>query len=367
MIVKVSSTDVTTYFRLRTAADDTATTGATITNLDLQYCRSGAAPSAKVDATALAAVDSAHADNKAIEIDATDQPGLYRVDWPDAAFAAGVREVILTVKLAGSFIEHLTVELSPAVDVVAVSGDTTAADNLEAILDGTGGTGLTLNSLVINGSAAGGVVNIDNSGGPGMHIQGTTFGLQVVGSAGPGAQISGSTHGLSLIASSGAGLKSLGTDWGIWSQASAGSGVRFVSAGGDGDGLTLDGNGTGKDLNCDEIDALLVDTGTTLQTDISAIKAVTDALTAVAAAKLALSAAGIVTGVAEAGTLSTTQMTTDLSEATNDHYIGAVIVWTGGVLAGQRSDITDYEGATGLLTFTETTEAAAIGDSFFII
>ena len=138
MIVQAGSTNVTTYFVLRTAADGTATTGATITDIDLQYCRSGAAPSAKADATALAATNSAHADNKAFEIDGTDAPGLYRVDWPDAAFAAGVREVILTVKLASSFIEHLRVELSPAVDVQALDGDETAADNLKLQYDTTG-------------------------------------------------------------------------------------------------------------------------------------------------------------------------------------------------------------------------------------
>ena len=96
MSVTGDSTDVTTYFVLRSSTDGTELTGATITNIDLQYVRSGAAPAAKVDATALAATDSAHADNKAIEIDATDAPGLYRVDWPDAAFAAGVREAVKT-------------------------------------------------------------------------------------------------------------------------------------------------------------------------------------------------------------------------------------------------------------------------------
>jgi hypothetical protein len=100
------------------AADGTAATGLTITNFDLQYVRSGAAPSAKVDATALAATDSAHGDNQAIEIDATDQPGLYRVDWPDAAFAAGVPEVILTVKVATAFTEHLAVQIDPPVGTV---------------------------------------------------------------------------------------------------------------------------------------------------------------------------------------------------------------------------------------------------------
>lgn len=119
MQVTGGAQDVTTYFVLRLVADGTEATGLTITNFDLQYVRSGAAPVAKVDATALAATDSAHGDNQAIEIDATDQPGLYRVDWPDAAFAAGVREVILTVKCATCFTEHLSVQIDPPVGAAA--------------------------------------------------------------------------------------------------------------------------------------------------------------------------------------------------------------------------------------------------------
>lgn len=112
------STDVTTYFKLTKTADGLEATGLTITDLDLQYVRSGAAPAAKVDATALAATDSAHADNKAIEVDGTDQPGVYRVDWPDAAFAAGAKEVILTVKHADCFTEDLRVLIDPPANVV---------------------------------------------------------------------------------------------------------------------------------------------------------------------------------------------------------------------------------------------------------
>jgi len=136
MRVTPGSTDVSTYFVLRTAADGTATTGATITDIDLQYCRSGAEPAAKVDATALAATDSAHGDNQAIEIDATDQPGLYRVDWPDAAFAAGVREVTLSVKLASSFTEHLRVELTPVEsNLVEMGGVVQSATDLKDFAD----------------------------------------------------------------------------------------------------------------------------------------------------------------------------------------------------------------------------------------
>jgi len=114
MIVTKDATDVTSYFHLRLAADGTDATGLTVTNMDLQYCRSGATPAAKVDASALGAANSAHADNSAIEVDATDTPGLYRVDWPDAAFATGVDEVILTVKVATAFTESLRVRLISA-------------------------------------------------------------------------------------------------------------------------------------------------------------------------------------------------------------------------------------------------------------
>jgi hypothetical protein len=115
MLVIAGSTNVTTYFHLRLAASGLDATGLTISGVDLQYVRSGAAPAAKVDATALAATDTAHTDNFGIEIDATDQPGLYRFDWPDAAFAAGVDEVILTVKVATAFTESLRVRLVPVV------------------------------------------------------------------------------------------------------------------------------------------------------------------------------------------------------------------------------------------------------------
>lgn len=116
MRVVAGSIDVTTYFALRSTSTGDGATGLTITDFDLQYVRSGASPAAKVDATALGAANSAHGDNQAIEIDATDQPGLYRVDWPDAAFAIGVRETILTVKCAGVYTEHLRVELVGGLD-----------------------------------------------------------------------------------------------------------------------------------------------------------------------------------------------------------------------------------------------------------
>lgn len=78
-------------------------------------------------------------------------------------------------------------------------------------------------------------------------------------------------------------------------------------------------------------------------------------------------ASTIVDGAAVAGTLSTAEMTTDLTEVTNDHYNGRTIIWTSGVLLNQATAITDYDGATKKLTYVGTTEAPSIGDTFVII
>lgn len=77
--------------------------------------------------------------------------------------------------------------------------------------------------------------------------------------------------------------------------------------------------------------------------------------------------AAAINGQAATGTLSTTQATTNLTEATDNHYNDRVIVWVSGVLAGQACQITDYDGATKMLTYTTLTEAPSNGDKFVIV
>lgn len=107
--VKKGTANVTRYIMLRDSEAGTPETGYTITDLDLSYLRAGSDHSAKVDATALGSVDAAHSDNKMIEVDSTLFPGLYRVDWPDAAFVTGVSKVYLSVTGSG---------LDPAIEEV---------------------------------------------------------------------------------------------------------------------------------------------------------------------------------------------------------------------------------------------------------
>lgn len=145
MIIKKGSTDQTLYFKLTTAAGAPAT-ALTITDLDLTYIRDLSVAS-KADLTALAAVDSSHTDNKAIEVDATNAPGLYRVDVPDAAFATGVNRVQVVVNGAAidpSVIECELVAYDPQ-DAVRM-GQTA----LPAAIPGQNGGLPTTNGTVIN-------------------------------------------------------------------------------------------------------------------------------------------------------------------------------------------------------------------------
>ena len=120
--------------------------------------------------------------------------------------------------------------------------------------------------------------------------------------------------------------------------------------------------------------------------DVGAIKSKTDQLTftganrvdanveaidndTLAATTLKNAANSTINGQAVTGTLSATQATTNLPNATNDAYNGRVLTWEGNVttaLTGQQTDITDYDGATKMLTFTALTTAPANTDRFVI-
>lgn len=140
MFVKAGSTDVTIYVRLRDSTTGLAKTGLVYNSAGASayYTRPGAAAVAITLATQT--VTGAHSDGGFVEVHATNAKGLYRLDLPDAAVAAGVGFVIVSIEFDGIIEESIEVDLSPPVDVVAVSGDAAAADNIEATYDGTGYT-----------------------------------------------------------------------------------------------------------------------------------------------------------------------------------------------------------------------------------
>lgn len=137
------------------------------------------------------------------------------------------------------------------------------------------------------------------------------------------------------------------------------------------------------------IAAILTDTGTTLQADLDDIQTRLPAAlvsgrmssdmvalsgSTAAADNLEESAKVILVRTVDTVTNTHTPTTTefqadDVTEATADHYIGRVVIFTSGALLGQATDITDYAavGGIGQFTVTAMTDAPANNDTFIIV
>lgn len=100
------------------------------------YQRQGAA---RVDFTLVTqTVAGGHTDGGFIQIDATNMPGNYRLDVPDAAFAVGVAYVVIMLVAASgnnSIMRPIVVDLSPPVNVVAQAGGVIPAPAVTGIPD----------------------------------------------------------------------------------------------------------------------------------------------------------------------------------------------------------------------------------------
>ena len=156
MIIVPGSTNQSIYFKLVDPTDGTPETGLVIAALTASYVRDRTAAATNALA-ALGAVNAAHADNGAIEIDAVNCPGLYRVDYPDAAFAAGVDRVQLVVNGAAIDPAVIEVELAATLDIADAVWDEVLT---EATHDVGYSAGQRLRLLIMTGAAAqGGTAN----------------------------------------------------------------------------------------------------------------------------------------------------------------------------------------------------------------
>lgn len=170
--IQAGSTDQTVTLRIIDATDGTPETGVTYNTagIDLKYWRHGA--NSVVNITeADQTVNGSHTDGGFVHIG----NGVYRLDLPDAAVAAGATAVEVFGTVPDMIVIGGTVQLSPPVNVVAfggtagafsggrpevntshwggtavasatvnanmtqISGDSAAADALEAAFDGTAG------------------------------------------------------------------------------------------------------------------------------------------------------------------------------------------------------------------------------------
>lgn len=119
--------------------------------------------------------------------------------------------------------------LRQSVDAAAISGDATAADNLETMLDGTGGQTLSLKQLNVSNSAGDAIV-ATSSGGNGV-------GLKVTGNGtGQGLLATGGTTGAGLRAAGGS---------------SSGSGLEAAGGAPNGSGFVATKQGTGLKISAD--------------------------------------------------------------------------------------------------------------------
>ena len=129
MVVENGATSVITYFVFRDQTAGTIDTGVTIGNMEMYYVEDQAAQSADVFVGAHGAATDAYTTGECYHVG----HGVYRVDWPNAAFDGGIGKRVQLIVVdgdAGAFTEIMEVELSPPVDVITVAGTSqTGNDN----------------------------------------------------------------------------------------------------------------------------------------------------------------------------------------------------------------------------------------------
>lgn len=285
----------------------TAETGLTISQADIRLSKNGGNIAQTNDATGATHDELGYYD---VPLDATDTNTLGRLRvavheggalpvWQD--FMVVPANVYDSLVLGTDYLE---------VDSMAISGDATAADNLEAAADGTG----------------------YNLGG------GDIVAASVTGAVG---SVTGAVG--SVTAEVTADVTKISGDATAADNAEA----------------FFDGTGYAGTNN-------VIPTVTAVTNEVTA-NATKISGSATAADNLEASALAVVTGTAITGTLTATDFTTDLAEVTDDHYNGRVVVFTSGVLAGQAKAILDYDGATKTLTTRTFTEAPGNSDAFVIV
>lgn len=143
------------------------------------------------------------------------------------------------------------------------------------------------------------------------------------------------------------------------------------------------------DSNSSQLAAIGEDTGTTIPAFISEVETDTqdiqsrlpDALVggyikadAVAisgdettADTLQVSMNVIVSSTATGTPTTTTMADSSLTEATDDHYIGRVIMFTTGNAAGIAATVTDYDGSAKQFTFSTIVTAPTAGDGYILV
>lgn len=271
----------------------------------------------------------------------------------DGTGYAAANSTVGTVTLVGTTTDvtnAVTITANQDVNVAQISGDSAAADNLEAMLDGTGGTTLT---TAITGNITGSLSG--SVGSVGGNVDGSVGSVVTTVTANV-TQISGDSAAANNLEAmlDGTGGVTLTTD--ITGDVTGNLSGSVGSVTGAVGSVTADvtissGTGAGQ-LN---ISSGVVDAN---------IEQINNS--SFAAALMSNSALCIISSAVNDGSATTTSFVTDLTETTDDHYKGRIITFRTGDLYGQSSDITAYNGTTKAITCTALTDAPADNDAFVI-
>jgi len=285
--------------------------------------------------------------------------------------------------------------IAAGVNVAQISGDSVAADNLETMLDGTGGQVLSLGQLNIvasGGNSA--IVATGNGAGHGILATGggtDGSGIKGIGGATNGNGIEGVGTGL------GSGLKMKGgaTGHGIWAQSGGGSASGIYAEGGaTGFGIEAKGGYTsgagirasGESGNSVGIEAIGIGTqagikstggvtghGVEIVGGATSGDGINSTTTDGTALNLSsggshpdLEANGIIPGTVDTTGFSPTTVEfecDDITEATASHYNDRVVMFLTGVLKDQAKPITAYSLVSGRGHFTVDAFTEAPGNN----
>jgi len=100
--IRVNATSVSIPVMLRSTTDNTGLAGKVFGDITAQYWRQGGTATAITEAT-LSGVDAAYSSGGFLQVDATNMPGLYRFDVPNAAFVHGADWVVVSLKCTGAY------------------------------------------------------------------------------------------------------------------------------------------------------------------------------------------------------------------------------------------------------------------------
>lgn len=99
--VKAGTTSVSLMVKIVVESTGAGVTGLAAADVNASYWRQGGSRVAITEAD-LSAITDAWSAGGWFEVDATNMPGIYRLDVPDAAFATGADWVVVTVVESGS-------------------------------------------------------------------------------------------------------------------------------------------------------------------------------------------------------------------------------------------------------------------------